>query len=96
FEIRHQSGGTGMHRGGDGMIREFEFLKPLVISLLTGRRNVGPYGMSGGGPGKVGRNLLIHDGETELLSATTSISVATGDRLIIETPGGGGWGRKSV
>lgn len=96
FEIRHQSGGTGMHRGGDGMIREFEFLKPLVISLLTGRRNIGPYGMSGGGPGKVGRNLLIHDGETELLSATTSISVATGDRLIIETPGGGGWGRESV
>ena len=62
FAIRNQSGGSGRQRGGDGMIREFEFLKPLVISLLTGRRDVGPYGMSGGEPGKIGRNLLVHNG----------------------------------
>ena len=96
FAIRRQSGGSGKHRGGDGMIREFEFMKPLVISLLTGRRNVGPYGVSGGTPGKVGRNLLVHDGKTESLAATASLSVVAGDRLIIETPGGGGWGKASV
>jgi 5-oxoprolinase (ATP-hydrolysing) len=96
FAIRRQSGGSGIHRGGDGMIREFEFMKPLVISLLTGRRNVGPYGASGGAPGKVGRNLLVHDGKTESLAATASLSVVVGDRLIIETPGGGGWGNASA
>ena len=92
FAIRHDSGGSGVHRGGNGMIREFEFLRPLIISLLTGRRNVGPYGISGGKPGKVGQNFLVHEGKTERLPATTSLSVAPGDRLIIETPGGGGWG----
>ena len=95
FAIRNQSGGPGRQPGGDGMIREFEFLKPLVISLLTGRRDVGPYGMSGGEPGKIGRNLLVHNGKTKSLGATTSRSVVAGDRLIIETPGGGGWGRAS-
>ncbi|MAI71751.1 MAG: 5-oxoprolinase [Rhodopirellula sp.] len=92
FAIRRESGGSGLHRGGDGMIREFEFMKPLVISLLTGRRNIGPYGASGGMAGKVGRNLLVHEGKTELLGATASLSVVAGDRLIIKTPGGGGWG----
>lgn len=96
FSIRQGSGGTGLHRGGDGMIREFEFMKPLVISLLTGRRNVGPYGASGGTAGKAGRNLLVHEGKTEPLAATASLSVVAGDRLIIETPGGGGWGKASV
>lgn len=96
FAIRRQSGGSGLHRGGDGMIREFEFMKPLVISLLTGRRNIGPYGAAGGTAGKTGRNLLVHDGKTEALAATASLSVVAGDRLIIETPGGGGWGNPSV
>ena len=95
FVIRRNSGGAGVHRGGDGMIREFEFLKPLTISLLTGRRNVGPYGAAGGTPGKVGRNLLVREGKTETLAATASLAVVAGDRLIIETPGGGGWGNPS-
>ena len=96
FSIRRDSGGSGHHRGGDGMIREFEFLKPLVISLLTGRRTFGPYGASGGQSGKAGENLLVHQGKTESLAATASLSVVAGDRLIIKTPGGGGWGETSV
>lgn len=96
FSIRRDSGGSGHHRGGDGMIREFEFLKPLVISLLTGRRTFGPYGASGGQSGKAGENLLVHQGKTESLAATASLSVVAGDRLIIKTPGGGGWGKTSV
>ena len=96
FSIRRDSGGSGHHRGGDGMIREFEFLKPLVISLLTGRRTFGPYGASGGQSGKAGENLLVHQEKTESLAATASLSVVAGDRLIIKTPGGGGWGKTSV
>ena len=96
FSIRRDSGGSGHHRGGDGMIREFEFLKPLVISLLTGRRTFGPYGASGGQSGKAGENLLVHQGKTKSLAATASLSVVAGDRLIIKTPGGGGWGETSV
>ena len=95
FAIRSGSGGRGLHRGGHGIIREFEFLKPLVISLLTGRRNLGPYGLAGGSPGKVGRNMLVHNQQTRQLGATESLSVEIGDRLIIETPGGGGWGTAS-
>jgi 5-oxoprolinase (ATP-hydrolysing) len=92
FEIRRGSGGTGFHRGGDGMIREFEFLRPLVVSLLTGRRTKPPYGIAGGQPGRPGKNILIRNGETAELPATASLDVQLGDRLRIETPGGGGWG----
>jgi len=95
FAIRDGSGGHGLHRGGHGMIREFEFLEPLVVSLLTGRRNLGPYGISGGSPGKIGRNVLVHNQQTSELAATESLAVVAGDRLIIETPGGGGWGTPS-
>lgn len=96
FSIRPASGGAGKRTGGNGMIREFEFLKPLVISLLTGRRDIGPYGAAGGESGKAGRNLLVHQGKIESLPATASLSVVAGDRLIIETPGGGGWGPASA
>ena len=95
FAIRKGSGGAGLHRGGHGMIREFEFLKPLVISLLTGRRNLGPYGISGGSAGKTGRNILLHHQQARELAATESLTVVAGDRLIIQTPGGGGWGTPS-
>ena len=92
FAIRRGSGGAGLHRGGDGMIREFEFFKPLVVSLLTGRRTQPPYGASGGESGQCGRNTLIRNNQTIELPPTATINVDRGDRLIIETPGGGGWG----
>jgi 5-oxoprolinase (ATP-hydrolysing) len=95
FEIRLGSGGVGSNCGGEGVIREFEFLKPLTVSLLTNRRITRPYGIEGGGDGHPGRNVLVrNDLETELPPCLT-VEVIAGDRLIIETPGGGGYGEVS-
>ena len=92
FSIRTDSGGAGVRRGGNGIVRELEFLRPLTVSLITSRRTTTPYGMSGGEPGKSGHNRLIRDGQSTDLGPTTTIHVRPGDRLRIETPGGGGWG----
>lgn len=92
FAVRRRSGGAGRHRGGDGIVREFEFLKPLIVSLLTGRRTTSPYGACGGMPGKPGRNLWVTSSATHEVSSTATIHVGIGDRLLIKTPGGGGWG----
>jgi 5-oxoprolinase (ATP-hydrolysing) len=93
FQIRDNSGGNGKHRGGNGIIRELEFLKPLTISLITGRRTRAPYGANGGEPGTSGLNLWIHAGQTTELSPSVTFEASAGDRLIIQTPGGGGWGK---
>ena len=94
FEIRTGSGGKGKWNGGDGVIREIIFREELEINLLTQHRKQKPYGMNGGGPGKTGRQFLLRvDGLKEKLSGVASAHVVAGDRLIIETPGGGGWGR---
>ncbi|EAQ78958.1 hydantoinase B/oxoprolinase family protein [Blastopirellula marina] len=94
FSIRRDSGGAGEHRGGDGVDREIEFLRPLSGSLLTQRRgDYPPYGMAGGQPGKVGENLLRRADGTEIrLPAISSFDLQPGDVLVIRTPGGGGWG----
>jgi 5-oxoprolinase (ATP-hydrolysing) len=94
FSIRRGSGGKGEHRGGDGVVRRVEFLKPLTLSILSQRRGpYSPYGMQGGEPGACGRNTLLKaDGTELLLDGMTQIEVAAGDILTIETPGGGGWG----
>lgn len=94
FAIRRGSGGAGRWRGGDGVIREIEFLAPLEVSILSQRRTTAPYGLAGGAPGAVGRNTLIHRGsaEGEILPGIARVDVAAGDRIIIETPGGGGYG----
>ncbi|WDI40977.1 hydantoinase B/oxoprolinase family protein [Bremerella sp. P1] len=95
FAIRQGSGGPGHHRGGDGIIREIEFLRPLDVSLLTQRRGpYAPYGLNGGQPGQCGENLLhrVNAPETRLPN-TASFSVDAGDILIVKTPGGGGFGR---
>jgi 5-oxoprolinase (ATP-hydrolysing) len=94
FSIRRGSGGFGRFHGGDGVVREFEFLEPLEASLLSNRRVSAPFGLAGGEPGMPGRNLLRRNGEsawTELSSAAT-FEVRRGDVLRIETPGGGGYG----
>lgn len=97
FALRHGSGGAGQHRGGDGLIRELEFLRPLTLSLITNRRGQNrPWGQAGGEAGAAGCNTLVHpDGSVMLLPAATTIDVAPGDRLRLETPGGGGWGSVS-
>jgi 5-oxoprolinase (ATP-hydrolysing) len=93
FSIRRGSGGSGQHRGGHGMIREVEFSQPVTVSLLTSRRTTRPYGMAGGEPGAAGLNQLIRvDGTEENLPSRCEIEVEVGDRLRLETPGGGGWG----
>jgi N-methylhydantoinase B len=91
YAIRRGSGGEGRHPGGDGLIREFEFLAPAQISLLTERRTQRPWGLAGGSSGKPGRNLL--DGLE--LPGKISLELEAGQRLTIETPGGGGWGSSS-
>lgn len=91
--IRRGSGGAGRHRGGNGMIRSIEFLQPLTVSLLTSRRLTQPYGLEGGEAGSAGVNRLVRaDGRVELLEFRTAVDVQPGDRLTLETPGGGGWG----
>ncbi len=92
FAIRRGSGGPGKWHGGDGVIREFEFLEPLTISLLTQHRLERPFGMQGGESGVPGRQVLVRDGIQTVLEGCTTLTVDAGDRVTIETPGGGGWG----
>ncbi len=94
FAIRSGSGGHGIHSGGDGVVREFEFLEPLTVSVLTQHRVTAPYGLRGGGPGSCGRQTLVpaDGGAPEELPSSTTFTVQPGDRTIMETPGGGGWG----
>ncbi len=93
FSIRAGSGGTGIYRGGDGLIREIEFLEPLNVAILSERRVYAPYGLEGGSPGKRGQNIFIHkDGRQVNLGAKNEIIAKAGDRLRIQTPGGGGFG----
>lgn len=91
FGIRRGSGGAGTHRGGDGIIRELEFLHPLTVSMITSRRKTSPYGVGGGGLGRSGKQILIQNGVETELDPSFSTQVQTGDRLRIETPGGGGF-----
>jgi 5-oxoprolinase (ATP-hydrolysing) len=95
FSIRRRSGGTGTHRGGDGIVRRLEFLRPLKVSMLSQRRGpYAPFGLDGGSPGQLGRNTLrrVGSGVDEDLGGCFQIDVQPGDVLTIETPGGGGWG----
>lgn len=94
FALRRWSGGAGAHRGGDGLVREIEFLAPVEVSLLTQHRVEAPYGRAGGAPGARGRQVWISaEGKTLELAGITAFHAAPGDRLRLETPGGGGWGR---
>ena len=93
FAIRRGSGGAGRRRGGDGAVRELEFLAPVEVSVLTQHRVESPYGMAGGAPGARGRQRLIRAGGEEIeLASVDGCSAGPGDRLVVETPGGGGWG----
>jgi 5-oxoprolinase (ATP-hydrolysing) len=94
FSIRKNSGGKGKWHGGNGIIREFEFLEPLEVNLLSQHRVEEPFGMKGGKPGKTGRQWIMRsNGHKEKLGGMDSASVYPGDKVVIETPGGGGWGK---
>jgi len=93
FGVRAGSGGAGRHRGGDGAVRETVFLQPASLSILAQHRAEGPYGVDGGQPGAPGRqHVLRANGERVELASVDGCEVAAGDTLVLETPGGGGWG----
>jgi 5-oxoprolinase (ATP-hydrolysing) len=93
FAVRRGSGGEGELRGGDGAVRELTFLAPVSLSLVTQHRVEAPFGAAGGGPGARGRQRLLRaDGTVEELASVDGREVRAGDRLLLETPGGGGWG----
>jgi 5-oxoprolinase (ATP-hydrolysing) len=92
FEIRRGSGGAGRWPGGDGAVREIAFLKPMSLSVLTQHRVERPYGGAGGEPGAAGRQTVVRaDGGSFELAPVDGCEMEPGDRLILETPGGGGW-----
>jgi len=93
FSIRRGSGGGGRQRGGDGTVRRVEFLEPMTAAILANHRRIAPFGLAGGEAGKLGVTTVIRaDGRREVLGATDSTQVAAGDQIVIETPGGGGFG----
>ena len=93
FRVRAGSGGAGEHRGGDGVVRRVRFLEPLTAAIVSSSRRVPPFGLAGGLPGACGRNAVERaDGSVERLPGVAQTRMAPGDVLVIETPGGGGYG----
>ncbi|NNC93064.1 MAG: hydantoinase B/oxoprolinase family protein [Acidimicrobiia bacterium] len=93
YALRQGSGGAGRHPGGDGIEREIEFQTAATLSLMGERRVLPPWGLAGGGPGKQGEDWLIRKGAApERLPGKVTVAVNPGDRLVVRTPGGGGWG----
>ncbi|MCM3873096.1 MAG: hydantoinase B/oxoprolinase family protein [Pyrinomonadaceae bacterium] len=96
YSIRKHSGGDGNRRGGDGVVREIETLAPARMSLLSDRRKQAPYGLGGGEEAATGHDVIIHDGSSRQIESKGSWELQPGDRVRIETPGGGGYGNESV
>jgi 5-oxoprolinase (ATP-hydrolysing) len=94
FAIRRGSGGAGRHRGGDGVVRRLRFREAMTAAILSGHRRIPPYGLAGGAPGAVGRNWVERaGGGREEFGGTHAIEMLPGDVFVVETPGGGGYGR---
>jgi N-methylhydantoinase B len=96
YRLRKGSGGKGKFNGGDGVIREIETLVPARMSLLADRRKHGPYGLNGGEAGQTGANVIVRGKRRINISAKGSHQLEEGDRVRIETPGGGGWGEADL
>ncbi|HKZ28091.1 MAG TPA: hydantoinase B/oxoprolinase family protein, partial [Acidimicrobiia bacterium] len=95
-ELRRGSGGAGRYPGGEGIEREIELLVPATVSLMGERRVVPPWGLAGGEPGACGEDWVIRaGGAPERVPGKTTFEVGPGDRLLVRTPGGGGWGGRS-
>jgi len=94
YALRRGSGGRGRWRGGDGIVREIELLTETQVGLLSDRRKFGPYGLAGGQPGAKGRNELVVNGRARPVPSKCSFYAPSGSVLRVETPGGGGWGRR--
>src|SRR5579864_2566816 len=95
YRVRRGSGGRGAANGGDGLVRELECMVESTVSLLTERRVIAPWGLNGGGDGAVGVNYLVNaQGRRKRLPGKVNVRIAAGERIRVETPGGGAWGRK--
>jgi len=95
YRLRERSGGAGRYPGGEGIVREYEMLADTAVTVLSERRVRQPYGVQGGQPGACGRNVVTRDGRAETVRGKMSIQLGAGDRLRVESPGGGGYGRPS-
>ena len=95
YGLVRKSGGKGKQRGGDGIVRSYRFLADAEVSLLTERRQLTPYGLAGGKAGGMGKNELVRGKKRKRLPGKVNLRTKAGDLLIITTPGGGGWGKKS-
>lgn len=96
FSLRPHSGGKGKHSGGNGVIRRIKFLEAMTANILSGHRVIPPFGLNGGEAGQVGRNWIQRqDGTQENLNSTATVQMQPGDVFVIETPGGGGFGKVS-
>ena len=94
YSVRRNSGGDGLFKGGDGIVREFKFLTDVEVTVISERRRIPPYGLFGGEPGKTGENWIIRNGEKIRKDGKFTEKLSKGDVLRIETPGGGGFGKK--
>ncbi len=92
YGLRQGTGGAGAFQGGEGVTREIEFLHDAQVTILSDRRRIKPYGLAGGIAGNTGQNVLIREGQEEVLPGKIQLNVRARDRLRIETPGGGGYG----
>jgi N-methylhydantoinase B len=96
YSLRDGSGGAGLHDGGDGIVREIQVLTDAQVTILSDRRLHGPYGLAGGEEGAPGKTIIVRqDGSSEELPGKCSVRLRSGDRVRVETPGGGGWGKSS-
>jgi N-methylhydantoinase B len=94
YSLRANSGGRGRHKGGDGIVREIEVLTDAQVTLLSDRRTRGPYGLAGGSDGAPGRTVITHlDGSKQEIPGKASVRLRAGEKVRVESPGGGGWGK---
>ena len=96
YTIRRESGGGGEFQGGNGVVREVELLTDAQVTILSDRRKIRPYGLKGGEPGQPGRTILISGNNERVLAGKDSVHAIAGDRIRIESPGGGGWGKSKT
>lgn len=94
YGVRHGSGGRGLHRGGDGIVREIELMADATVSFMTERRKMVPYPLAGGEPGKKGRNSVFSGNKRISVPGKARLETRAGDIISLETPGGGGWGKR--
>jgi 5-oxoprolinase (ATP-hydrolysing) len=95
FSVRHGSGGSGAHSGGDGVLRRIRFREAMSVAILSTRRETEPFGLKGGRAGLPGATMVIRSGgETISLKGRDEIAVGAGDEILIATPGGGGFGTR--